>query len=189
MSNALKTENKIYDFNDIYAFTTEYISTLSSADDIYNKQCFNGLIKYIALKINITDNHLANIDYLNTLWDIYTTLCYKYKNPITTTRFCVLISTHRETLNRWKKGEYRNDYSDKLSMSRCDILKKWHNEAEGSLESESLNGNIGAIFGLKAGYGWQEQQQTEHIHRHVVERTADQIAGDYNIPALESDTI
>lgn len=42
--------SEIY-LNNIFQYADEYINTLNRSEDIYKKQCFAGMIKYISTKI------------------------------------------------------------------------------------------------------------------------------------------
>jgi len=177
---------EVYESN-IHQLADEYIThELNKPEDISNKQCFAGMIKYISKhipKVDITDLVL-----LNNMWSIYTSLCYKYKHIITIERYCMLIDISRETFYRWKREDTRNDYCEELSLSRCDIIKKWDSEAESSMQDEASTGNPGPMFILKARRGWSETQTTVHEHVIRTDRTPEQIAGDYNITLPDKDT-
>ena len=107
---------------DVYAdyiqlYVQEYINTvLNDIDDIKRKQCFAGMIKYVAKKIAPMVN-TDDLVMLDNLWDIYTGLCYRYNHVITIERYCILIGIARDTFYSWYKGEYRNDYCPELGLT------------------------------------------------------------------------
>lgn len=162
----------------------EYISTLDEPELIYNPQTsfFNGMIKYINnnyFKYNPVD--YANIEYIDSIWDIYTSLCYKYNKYPTIIEFCLLINISRDTVNSWKNEDTRKyvyytadgeqikdiagwklnhpneDYRQELSTSHSYTVKKWLAECENALFRGAAEGNkVGCIFALKANYGYTE---------------------------------
>lgn len=165
--------------DDIYTYADEYISTLNNPEDIYKKQCFAGMIKYIATKIK----NLVNTDdlvLLDNLWNIYTSLCYKYNNVITIERYCILININRDTFYSWYKGETKNHYCEELGTTRSDTVKKWDRESESSWQDEASTGNPGPMFVLKSRRGWSEQAPAVGMsEERMLKRTAEQIAADY----------
>ena len=140
---------------DVYAdyiqlYVQEYINTvLNDIDDIKRKQCFAGMIKYVAKKIAPMVN-TDDLVMLDNLWDIYTGLCYRYNHVITIERYCILIGIARDTFYSWYKGEYRNDYCPELGATRSDVVKKWDRESESSWQDEATTGIPGTMFFLKA---------------------------------------
>lgn len=173
---------------DVYAdyiqiYVQEYINTvLNDKDDIRRKQCFAGMIKYVAKKIAPMVN-TDDLVMLDNLWDIYTGLCYRYNHVITIERYCILIGIARDTFYSWYKGEYRNDYCPELGLTRSDVVKKWDRESESSWQDEATTGNPGPMFVLKARRGWSEQAPAiGQSENRMLQRTAEQIASDYQEP-------
>ena len=173
---------------DVYAdyiqlYVQEYINTvLNDIDDIKRKQCFAGMIKYVAKKIAPMVN-TDDLVMLDNLWDIYTGLCYRYNHVITIERYCILIGIARDTFYSWYKGEYRNDYCPELGATRSDVVKKWDREPESSWQDEATTGNPGPMFVLKARRGWSEQAPAiGQSENRMLQRTADQILSDYQEP-------
>lgn len=173
---------------DVYAdyiqlYVQEYINTvLNDIDDIKRKQCFAGMIKYVAKKIAPMVN-TDDLVMLDNLWDIYTGLCYRYNHVITIERYCILIGIARDTFYSWYKGEYRNDYCPELGLTRSDVVKKWDRESESSWQDEATTGNPGPMFVLKARRGWSEQAPAiGQSENRMLQRTAEQIASDYQDP-------
>ncbi|MBS6765583.1 MAG: hypothetical protein KH304_18660 [Clostridium sp.] len=173
---------------DVYAdyiqlYVQEYINTvLNDIDDIKRKQCFAGMIKYVAKKI-VPMVNTDDLVMLDNLWDIYTGLCYRYNHVITIERYCILIGIARDTFYSWYKGEYRNDYCPELGATRSDVVKKWDRESESSWQDEATTGNPGPMFVLKARRGWSEQAPAiGQSENRMLQRTADQILSDYQEP-------
>lgn len=167
----------------IQLYVQEYINTvLNDIDDIKRKQCFAGMIKYVAKKIAPMVN-TDDLVMLDNLWDIYTGLCYRYNHVITIERYCILIGIARDTFYSWYKGEYRNDYCPELGATRSDVVKKWDRESESSWQDEATTGNPGPMFVLKARRGWSEQAPAiGQSENRMLQRTAEQIASDYQEP-------
>lgn len=170
--------------HEIQRLADEYISTLEDPGTIYNPQTsfFNGMIKYINnnyFKYNPVD--YADIEHIDSIWDIYTSLCYKYNKYPTIIEFCLLININRETVTSWKNENTRNykyytadgeeirdiagwklnhlgeDYRQELSTSHSNTVKKWLAECENALFRGAAEGNkVGCIFALKANYGYTE---------------------------------
>ena len=176
-------------YDNITMLANRYINhELVRPEDINNSYAFGGMIKYISININITKNQLADLVLLNTLWNIYVYLCGKYKQLVTITRYCVLIGIVQDTFYQWLRGDTRVDYCGELNVSRSDLLKKWHADMVGSVEDGVSGNNVGVMYYSKAKLGWQENKQ-EVIHTHRIEKTAEQIAQDYDIPLIETTTI
>lgn len=172
----------VYEDN-IQIYADEYIDTvLNDKDDIKRKQCFAGMIKYIAKHIAPVD--IDNLVLLNDLWDIYTGLCYKYNHVITIERFCILIGIARDTFYSWYKGATRNEYCPELRCTRSDTVKKWDRESESSMQDEASTGNPGMMFVLKSRRGWNENAPgIGESEERMLQRTPEQIACDY--PAVD----
>lgn len=176
--------------DDIYTYADEYISTLNNPEDIYKKQCFAGMIKYIATKIKTLVN-TDDLVLLDNLWNIYTSLCYKYNNVITIERYCILININRDTFYSWYKGETKNHYCEELGTTRSDTVKKWDRESESSWQDEASTGNPGPMFVLKSRRAWSEHAPAVGMsEERMLKRTAEQIAADYGPQiALPGDVI
>lgn len=168
--------------DDIYRLSDEYIENeLNDKNDIYNKQCFAGMIKYISMNIRKPD--YSDIVLLDGLWNIYTSLCYKYKQTVSIERYCMLIGISRQTFYSWINEETMRDYSEELGSSRSDTMKKWDSESESSWQDEASTGNPGAMFVLKARRGWQETAPALVSASSQTHRTPEQIAADYGTQA------
>lgn len=147
--------------SDIYSYADEYINTqLSKPEDIYNSSLFTGMVKFIhkhVFKNNKPDT--ADIELLDNIWEVYTSLCYKYKKRPTLLNFSLLVGVSADTFYTWQKGEYRAGAGESTS-SHSSTVKKWMKECESSLVDGVTEGNsIGCIFALKANYGYIETAQ------------------------------
>lgn len=199
--------DKAYNGTEIYthkikSLADDYINTLDNPEDIYNNNTlFNGMIKYISLnyfKFNPID--YGDIEYIDSIWDIYTSLCYKYNKYPTIIEFCLLININRETVTSWKNENTRNykyyttdgreikdfpawrinhpneDYRQELSTSHSNTVKKWLAECENNLFRGAAEGNkVGCIFALKANYGYTETAPVPVQNQQQRVLTADQL--------------
>lgn len=182
--NTVKASNGV----DIYKTNVEYLadeyinSVLLEPKDIYKKQCFAGMIKYISKRINVNTDDLVE---LNNYWDIYTELCSKYNHVISIERYCMLIGIHRDTFYSWKNEETKRDYSEILGSSRSDMIKKWDAESESSWQDEASTGNPGPMFVLKARRGWQETAPAQVPQKDTgITKTPEQIAAEMGVKYL-----
>lgn len=177
MGNTVRAENGAEVYEDkIKYYADEYINTLDDPDSINNNpSLFAGMIKYIykhLFKPGKKDKVLYNantvldtgdIDLLNNIWDIYTELCYKYNKRPTILNFSLLIGVSSDTIDTWRRGEYRAG-SDGTSSIYSDSVKKWLKECESSLVDGATERNsVGCIFALKANYGYTETPQRIEI--------------------------
>ena len=178
MSNTVRAENGAEIYEDkIKYFADEYINDLPEGEDSINNNpsLFTGMIKYIYKhlfkpgkrdKVKYNSNTVldtGNIDLLNNIWDIYTELCYKYNKRPTILNFSLLIGVSSDTIDTWRRGEYRTG-SDGASSVYSDSVKKWLKECESSLVDGATERNsVGCIFALKANYGYTETPQRIEI--------------------------
>lgn len=208
-ANTVKTADgsELY-LHRIQELADEYINTLDDPSLIYNPQTslFNGMIKYINnnyFKHNPID--YSDIEYIDSIWDIYTSLCYKYNKYPTIIEFCLLININRETVTSWKNENTRQykyytkdgeqikdiagwklnhpgeEYTQELSTSHSNTVKKWLAECENALFRGAAEGNkVGCIFALKANYGYTETAPVLAVNPYQIQgRTPEQIAAEY----------
>ena len=149
----------VYESN-IQYYADEYIANeLNDPSDIYNSSLFTGMVKYIhrlVFKNNKPDT--ANIELLDSIWEVYTALCYKYKKRPTLLNFSLLVGIDNDTFQSWKNGEYRSNGIGTTSPHSATV-KKWMKECESSLFDGATENNFGCIFALKANYGYIETAQ------------------------------
>lgn len=186
----------------IKSLADEYINNLDNPDDINNNNTlFNGMVKYINLnyfKHNPID--YADIEYIDSIWDIYTGLCYKYNKYPTIIEFCLMIGINRETITSWKNENTRNykyyttdgkeikdiaawklnhqdeEYRQELSMSHSNTVKKWLAECENNYVRGAAEGNkVGCIFVLKSNYGYTETAPVPTVNKNQQILTAEEL--------------
>lgn len=175
--NTVKTDGVEVYTDKIYELVDEYIDNLSGDPDeikslMRKPPIFKGMLKHIYLNIFKPDEntktynnikHNSNIDYgdidlLNNLWDIYTGLCYKYLQCPTILNFSLFTGISVDCFNDWNNGNQRAG-SDGASSAHRQSYKKWLKECESAAYDSALAGNPGAMFILKANYGYTEQPQ------------------------------
>lgn len=137
-------------------------------------QPFKGMLKYINnrlfklkdgdIKYNNKNSNIdySDIDYINRLWDIYTSLCYRYLQNPTLLNFSLFTGIANETFSDWISGNYRGG-TDGASSAHCQTAKKWQEECEAALYDTAMTGNPGAMFLLKSNYGYTETPQRIEI--------------------------
>lgn len=137
-------------------------------------QPFKGMLKYINnrlfklkdgdIKYNNKNSNIdySDIDYINRLWDIYTSLCYRYLQNPTLLNFSLFTGIANETFSDWISGNYRGG-TDGASSIHCQTAKKWQEECEAALYDTAMTGNPGAMFLLKSNYGYTETPQRIEI--------------------------
>lgn len=182
MSNSVKLKDgtELYT-NKIYELVDEYINTLEAPETMKGSNLFNGIIKYIYInlfKIQPLDN--ADIESIDNIWGIYTSLCYKYNKRPTILNFSLMVGINPDTINSWKNGEYRGG----LGSPHSETVKKWLAECESALFDGAIEQNsIGCIFALKANYGYTETAPIPTINKAQVQ-SIEQIRAKYKAPEL-----
>lgn len=190
MDNSIIAYNgtEIYQ-SDIDQLCDEYIDTLPVPDMIYKTAVFNGLLDYIYKRLlkNIikTDNGKTNSGYDFKLLDdifygIYLPLTYKYNKTATVLQFCCLCHIANSNLTDIRKGVYRNR-GTAVNTASTQTVQKWFEVCESALYNRAIEDNsIGAIFGLKANYGYRDSQViTVETPSQIPHETAEQIAAKY----------
>ena len=200
MANTIKTTDGIEVYESkIYVLCDEYINTLNNIDDIYNNpSLFTGMLKHIYKHLfkpgkndKILSNSnckldLSNIDLLDSIWTIYTDLCYRYSKRPTILNFSLMVGIDNTTILSWKDGEYRSG-GEGASSERSRTVKKWYSECESSLVDGATEKNsIGCIFALKANYGYSETpQRVEIVNGQAPEQIAADIAARHSIGQIQ----
>lgn len=183
MANAVKTSNGIeVHKTEVDAVAEDYIQETFGDDCqedeiktlMRKSQPFKGMLKYINnrlfklkdgdIKYNNKNSNIdySDIDYINRLWDIYTSLCYRYLQNPTILNFSLFTGIDMDTFNCWKTGENRGGI-DGASSAHAESYKKWLAECEGALYDTAMTGNPGAMFLLKSNYGYTETPQRIEI--------------------------
>ena len=182
MSNTVTAENgaEVYK-KEVLAIADEYTAeTFPDCEEdeikmlMRKSQPFKGMLKYINnrlfklkdgdIKYNNKNSNIdySDIDYINRLWDIYTSLCYRYLQNPTLLNFSLFTGIANETFSDWISGNYRGG-TDGASSVHCQTAKKWQEECEAALYDTAMTGNPGAMFLLKSNYGYTETPQRIEI--------------------------
>lgn len=149
-----------------------------------NKAFFPTLIDYIY--INYIGDLLGNkhgrqviykdIQQIDYLFNIYTSLVYKYKwnNRPLIIEFSIFTGISRETIYNWLNGEYKNitpseATGEDTTQQRIDTVRKW----VGICERALVDGNdtIKDIFILKAKHGYRDNNNDINItvnHKQII---------------------
>ena len=182
MGNTVKAENgtevykeKVLEIADEYTAETFPDCGEDEIKMLMRKsQPFKGMLKYINnrlfklkdgdIKYNNKNSNIdySDIDYINRLWDIYTSLCYRYLQNPTLLNFSLFTGIANETFSDWISGNYRGG-TDGASSVHCQTAKKWQEECEAALYDTAMTGNPGAMFLLKSNYGYTETPQRIEI--------------------------
>ena len=128
----------------------------------------------------------SNIELLDSIWNIYTELCYRYGKRPTLLNFSLLVGIGNDVFNSWMRGEYRAGENG-TSSTYCQTAKKWKRECESSLVDGATEKNsIGCIFALKANYGYSETpQRVEIVNGQAPEQIAADIAARHSIGQIQ----
>lgn len=183
MANTVRAENGVeVHKTEIDEAAEDYIQETFGADCeedeikllMRKPQPFRGMLKYINnrffklkdgdIKYNNKNSNIdyGDIDYINRLWDIYTSLCYRYLQNPTLLNFSLFTGIANETFSDWISGNYRGG-TDGASSAHCQTAKKWQEECEAALYDTAMTGNPGAMFLLKSNYGYTETPQRIEI--------------------------
>ena len=135
---------------------------------------FKGLLKYIYINLfklrpNDVKYHnrncrldYGNIELLNNIWDMYTSLCYERSQKPTILNFCVMTGISKDIIEDWRNGVYRAKGVES-GKEHLHSVKKWYQECESGLVDCAMSGNPGGMFLLKANFGYTEQPQRIEI--------------------------
>lgn len=158
---------------------TNYINNPNNIIEPKNTNSLVLLLKHIRNKylykydgiINNSKN--IDIDLLDNIWNIYTSICYKFLLNPTILRFTLLTNINKCTITEWAKG---NISKDKKTVS----AKKWLSECESALYDNAVNNNsIGSIFGLKANFAYRDNYVINVTEDREQEKTVEEIEQDY----------
>lgn len=187
MDNSIIAYNgtEIYQ-SDIDQLCDEYINSLPVPEMVYKTAVFNGLLDYIYKHLlkNIikSDNGIRNNGYDFKLLDdifygLYLPLTYKFNKTATVLQFCVLCRMDNRNISDVKNGLYRSN-GTKPNPVNTQTVQKWYSVCESALYDRAIEDNsIGAIFGLKANYGYRDNQTiTLETQSQIPHETAEQIA-------------
>ena len=162
MDNSIRTADgtEVY-ISQIEQLFDEYTSNLENPDMIRKSTTFAGAMRYIYEQLfkpmepqpynKGTTLDTADIMQLDQIWGCYCRLCYKCGIRPTLLRYCLLTGIAPDTLDTWRRGEYRN-----ASNVHSVTVKKWLKECESSIYDAVLDNSVGAIFAAKADFGWRE---------------------------------
>ena len=199
--NTIITQEEIEVYqNKMWLLVDEYIDGLLEKDDIKNRLCFSGLLRFIyrhLFKPTINDiiynrrNSIINYSDINALYSVYNMyldLCAKYKMEYTETGFTTFSGIDLQTINDWKNGKNIPAING-LSTSLWSVFaKKISANSEQSLSESMLNGNTMSLAYLKCKYSWIESSNIQvtsnnSANNNIVPLT--EIANNHNIKIPE----
>lgn len=143
---------------DIQDICNIYINNLDDPHEIYeNNGLFVDMLKYIYRVyigdlIGNKDNTYIRYDYnlLDKVFNIYTSLVYKYKQNKRCSILEFSLFTH---VNRQTLYNVINGYSKNLTSNDIDMVKRWFQECENQLTN---GGSVFEIFLLKSQYRYND---------------------------------
>ena len=165
-------EIEVYE-NKMWLLVDEYIDGLIDKDDIKNRLCFSGLLRFIykhLFKPTVNDiiynrrNSIINYSDINALYSVYNMyldLCAKYKMEYTEMGFTVFSGIDIQTLTDWRNGKNIpaiNGLSTSLWSAFSQRISK---NSELALSESMLNGNTMSLAYLKCKYSWIEQSNIQ----------------------------
>ena len=170
---------------DILNTCDNYIANLENPDMIYKAAVFNGLLyninKYNLHKLldyRTVENKTLDYNLLDNIFrKLYLPLCYKYNKTPTVNQFSVLCDIDYSNLSDIRNGFYRSNGS-KVNNKYSQIVQKWYSICESALYNKAIEeSSIGAMFGLKAGYGWRDNTTiTVETNQAITHESAEEIA-------------
>ena len=195
---------------DVERVEYNYIQSLPDPDSIYNINSFIGLlfilhreiIKPVMLKPGCKDPGAAGYDIQamdNIFYNIFIPLIAKYRITPTIGLFMYLSGLTTAVIDNWKKksNNINNDIYDSNDSNNNDIAlnnynkltyyQKWSNYIEQwILGNVTHTGNIGAMFTLKAVYGYSDAQtiriEAQEARPAINAAQLDRIAGEAAAP-------
>lgn len=173
--NVLISENGIEVYqSEIDILCDDYISSLPDPNMIYKSTVFSGMLNYIykhklkyVIELDKKNSGISeynnHYDFLDSIfYGIYIDLCTKYNIVPSIIQFSVLCDIANDTLTEIKNGVYSRNGS-KVNENSCRTVRKWFATCESMLLGRAANENgIGAIFALKANYGYRDNVLPEN---------------------------
>ena len=181
--NALITYNGIEIYkSDIDILCEEYTETLEHPEILYKSAGFSGLLEYIyreKLKpiIVMVPGKGYNYELLDNIFNnIYMPLCYKYNITPTVIQFTALVRVSDTALTDAHRG-YDSQDGSRVNPKTVSTVKNWYKACESALLGRAVNDNgIGAIFALKANYGYRETAPIAEPQAVTATETPEQIS-------------
>ncbi len=137
-SNAIKVDRdkqiEVYE-SDVAIYVDQYIQDIDAHDDdermmlMRKAPVFRGMCKYVfehvfkirkgQIRYNNKNSNIdyADVDMLDHVWAMYTSLCYKYLSAPTFLNFAIFSGIDDSTLVSWYNGDYRDDSNRDVSTT------------------------------------------------------------------------
>ena len=147
-------------YDDMFSYyVEEYESNLNAEmKKILYKQssvAFTGLIKYLRDKIH-TRRFIDTVDGLYYAWEMYTKIVYAHNHYPNIDEFAIFLNVQKSTFYTWKDGRVKDDYSEKLTYRRMDVVKRAQDECKLGRYRLAESGSVAGIFFMKAIDGYAE---------------------------------
>lgn len=147
-------------YDDMFSYyVDEYESNLNAEmKKILYKQssvAFTGLIKYLRDKMN-TRRFIDTVDGLYYAWEMYTKIVYAHNHYPNIDEFAIFLNIQKSTFYTWKDGRTKDDYSEKLTYRRMDVVKRAQDECKLGRYRLAESGSVAGIFFMKAIDGYAE---------------------------------
>lgn len=155
INNSEHIDNIDIYIHDIYYYADDYnknIKDLTTVNDKFLNKSFIAMLIYIHDRIQSID--LNDINLLDKLFNIFTTLCFKYNLLPTIQAFSFLTGLSNTTVNDWLNCRTQNS-----SPIYYQTAQKWFDICKNATISELNNTygtNANMIFIAKAAYGMAE---------------------------------
>lgn len=197
-------ENAIYRVADEYAesLVSDYMPPDRVQERLSTFKGFRGLLNYEYIRLfkptasnpkHRRDQYTTmvnsvldynDIDLLDSIFDVYVSLCAKYNQLPSVLNFCTMTGLTYQTVKSWLDGAVRfpdvvgsgnvgtrsedteDDapyiYSSPIyhspvgTRTHKEVVKRWLNISEGSQYDNASSGNVGGIFILKSAFGYRE---------------------------------
>lgn len=199
--NTIITQDEIEVYeNKMWLLVDEYIDGLLDKDDIKNRLCFSGLLRFIykhlfkpTMNDIIYNNRKSIINYedinaLYCVYNLYLDLCAKYKMEYTETGFTTFSGISINTLIDWRNNKNIPNVNGLSTSLWFQFAQEIYKNSEQSLSESMLNSNTMALAYLKCKYSWIESSNLQvttnnSANNNIVPLT--EIANNHNIQIPE----
>lgn len=160
----LKTDKGVIYQSELYRIEQEYTDNLPDPSIVNKSIGFIGLLEYVYSHLLYDiglkhDNGTYNIQIIDAVFDkVFIPLCARHNIVPTVIQFTNMCKiAHRNVVCIHTTGTDTNGKA--VSFDTIQTVEKWFNSCESGLTNKVSNENgVGAMFLLKAQYGYVEQQ-------------------------------
>ena len=103
------------------------------------------------------DKGAYDVKLLNTLFDIYTSICSLYNKEVNINGFSYFCNVSTTMFSDWVNNKRSRSAGEELTSARMELVKKIHKTREDSLSNMLTSGKnpVGTIAILNHAYHWQ----------------------------------